>query len=474
MRPPRVLQFVLAASLLLTQLARAAEPRAVAEVIDDYVREALLSNLDLQADSLDVDRSLAALDAARAAFFPSVDFEARYTRAEGGREITIPAGTLVNPVYSTLNQLLAAQGRPAQFGSVQDEVIKFQREREQDTRLTLRQPLYAPAIPAAVRAERAQLEASEFNHMAVARRLKRDVTVAYVDWLKAARTVGIVGASVALLDENVRVSESLYRNGKVTEDQVLRARAELLAVDQQLRDARNGESQVRSFVNFLLNRPLDESLEEAEVGSAMGREARDLAALRSAALASRPELAELDRSIKAAESQVDVARAERKPTLSLGVDAGIQDEQYDFGRGSNLGMVSLLLHWNLFDGGLTRAHVASARAEARRAAVQRDQLAQQIQLEVEQTLDRLQTSADSLATADARAQAARAVFRIASRKRDEGAITQVEFVDARSSLTGAELNLNATRFDVLARQAELDYATAAGTLPAEISAPRGR
>src|SRR5262249_6824287 len=119
MKPPRLLQFVLAASLLLSQLARAAEPRAVAEVIDDYVREALLSNLDLQADSLDVARSLAALDAARARFFPSVDFEARYTRAEGGREITIPAGTLVNPVYSTLNQLLAAQGRPPQFGSVQ-------------------------------------------------------------------------------------------------------------------------------------------------------------------------------------------------------------------------------------------------------------------------------------------------------------------------------------------------------------------
>jgi hypothetical protein len=44
-------------------------------------------------------------------------------------------------------------------------------------------------------------------------------------------------------------------------------------------------------------------------------------------------------------------------------------------------------------------------------------------------------------------------------------ITQVEFIDARSSLTSAELNLNVTLFDLLARQAELDYATAAGTLP---------
>ncbi len=127
--------------------------------------------------------------------------------------------------------------------------------------------------------------------------------------------------------------------------------------------------------------------------------------------------------------------------------------------------MSLLLNWTFFDGGARRAAVREASAIARRTATQLDELTQQVQLEVQQSLDRLNTSADSLATADARADAARAAFRIASRKRDEGAISQVEFIDARSSLTGAELNLNVTRFLVLARQAELDYATAAGTLP---------
>jgi outer membrane protein len=70
-----------------------------------------------------------------------------------------------------------------------------------------------------------------------------------------------------------------------------------------------------------------------------------------------------------------------------------------------------------------------------------------------------------LTTAAARADAARAAFRIASRKRDEGVINQVEFIDARSALTSAELNHNVTRFDVLARRAELEYATSAGDLP---------
>ncbi|MFL6620445.1 MAG: TolC family protein, partial [Povalibacter sp.] len=86
-------------------------------------------------------------------------------------------------------------------------------------------------------------------------------------------------------------------------------------------------------------------------------------------------------------------------------------------------------------------------------------------LEVQQAFDRLQTARDSLVTAAARADAARAAFRIASRKRDEGVINQVEFVDARSTLTRAELNHNLTRFNVLARRAELEYATSTGDLP---------
>jgi outer membrane protein len=441
------------------------DARPVAQVIDEYVREALRSNLSLQSESLEVERNMAALEAARAHFLPTVALEARYTRAGGGREIDIPVGTLVNPVYSTLNQLLVAQGRPAQFGSVPDQTILFQRSREQDTRITVRQPLYAPAIPAAVRAQRAQLEASQFNRIAVARRLKRDVTVAYLNWLKARRTVGIVESSVALLNENVRVNESLFRNGRITQDQVLRARAEQLAVVQQLREAQNGQSQAHSFVNFLLNRSLDEPLEVAVIDGQIGHTAHDLATLRMAALESRPEIAQLDRTITAAQSQVQVARADLKPSLSLGVDAGIQDETYDFGHGSNFGTVSLLLHWQFFDGGATRAQASAARAFARRTATQRDDVTQQIQLEVQQALDQLNTTADSLATAGARAEAAHAAFRIASRKRDEGVINQVEFIDARSTLTGAELNLNVTRFDLLARQAELDYATAAGTLP---------
>src|SRR5688500_8863368 len=187
---------------------QAADPgRPLAAVIDEYVREGLASNLGLRAQSLEVERSAAALDEARARYFPEAGFAARYSRSEGGRTIELPLGDALNPAYQTLNDLLIQQGQQPQFPVVQNETIAFLREREQDTRITLRMPLLNAAIPAAVRAQRESLTATEYSREALGRRLKRDITVGYLTWLSAVRTQGIVDASVALLNENLRVND---------------------------------------------------------------------------------------------------------------------------------------------------------------------------------------------------------------------------------------------------------------------------
>jgi outer membrane protein TolC len=188
---------------------------------------------------------------------------------------------------------------------------------------------------------------------------------------------------------------------------------------------------------------------------------RDLEALRATALGARPELSQAGRTADAARSQAEVARAARLPSLALAVDGGTQGERYEFGSGSNFATLSLLLKWTLFDGGARAADERAARLAERQARNRRDELEQQVQLEVQTALDRLTASEKSLRAAEARAEAARAAFRISGRKRDEGMISQVEFLDARTSLTAAELNLNAVRFQLLARQADLDYATGA-------------
>ena len=450
---------------LATFVAHAEPAQEFDVVVEHYVVEALHSNLALQGEALEVDKATAALAAARARFFPEISLAARYSRSDGGREFEIPVGTALNPVFATLNELLTAQGRPPRFTSTEDITVPFLRSEEQDTRVVVRQPLYAPAIPAAVRAQRALLDATTFNRMAVARALRRDVTIGYLDWLKARSAVDIVSASQALLRENLRVNESLFDNGKITEDQVLRAKTELLAVEQRLRETENLTTQAQSFFNFLLNRELLAPIDPSSPPAAGSRAAQPLPQLWTDALERRPELSRVEQQRKAASEQVTVARKQRWPVLTLALDGGTQGADYRVGEGYDFATASLLFTWRIFDGGGDAARARQARAAERQLILRKEEIAQQIRLEVQQAFDRLTTAQDSLTTAAARADAARAAFRIASRKRDEGVINQVEFIDARSALTSAELNHNLTRYDVLARRAELEYATSAGDLP---------
>jgi outer membrane protein len=434
--------------------------RPLQSIIDSYVQSGLTSNLALANQDIEIDKSRAALAAARARFFPELALAARYTRADGGRQIDLPVGQLLNPVYQTLNELLLANGGVARFGAIADQAIPLQLPREQDTRITLRQPLYAPAITAGVVAARASLGAAGYSRQAYQRELRRDITVAYLEWLKARHGAAILATSEATLAENLRVNQSLYDNGKSTHDTVLRARAEWLGVQQQQRAALNGVDQARSYLNFLLNRPLATPLEAPSDTEAIAT-AAPLAP--AAAAPARPELLALDAAQSAAAAQLRAASAARRPSLALGVDAGTQGVDYATGRNYDYVTGSVVLNWTLFDAGARKAAVSQARLAGRQLANQRELLAARIGLEQQQAADNLRSAQDSLATADARAAAAHAAFAIVSKRRDAGMADQLEFLDARSEMTGAEINRNLTYYTLLERQAE--YAWARGDLP---------
>lgn len=427
-----------------------AQVRGFDEIANDYVTTALSSNLALQSQDLQVERALTALDAARARFLPELSMNARYTVSQGGRSIEFPIGQLLNPVYTTLNQMLQAQGQPVRFGTVSDQSFAFQRAHEQDTHVSLRQPLYQPAIPAAVAAQRELLSSEQYAKLALSQQLRRDVTVGYARFLQAVDAERIAKATALLLDENQRVLDSLYRNGRVTHDQLLRAKAESLAATQQTVAAASAVSAAARYVNFLLNRPLDQPVETALVGNVpLGSPATQ---------GTRAELAQLDAQTRAAEAQLRLARAALGPQLALGIDAGTQGENYRAGSGYNYVSASLVLSWKFFDGGANRAAVSDARLVARRTALARAQTAQRVDLEKRQAADQLATDRSALLAATAAEQAATAALRIAVRKRDEGSINQSEFLDAQTAAATAQSNLNIARYALLQSRAELVYA----------------
>ena len=436
----------------------AANLRPLDQVVDEYVAASLESNLSLRQRNLGYERSVEALKEARGRFLPSVTLESRFSRNDGGRTLDFPVGDLLNPVYTTLNDLTAGGPNPTNFPAVANQKIRFLREQEQQSAVRLTQPLYVPQILANLKAETAQSAAEQAGRDAYARVLTRDVRTAYYGWMRAQQTLGIVESSIDLLGENLRVNRSLFDNGKVTEDQLLRAKAELLAAEQQRLEAANGVRQAQSYFNFLLNRPLDSDVEQAAMPRSLQASLPAVEGLQSEAQSRRAELRQLEQSELAAQASIAAARAEFKPTLAVMAELGTQGEEYRFTSEERYTTAALVFSWNVFNGNQSRARLAAARLDARNAEAARQEVAQRIALEVRQSHDSLRSAESALATAEARLDAAAAAFRIAARKRDAGVISQVEFLDARSTLTNAELNRNLTQFEFLIRKAELDFA----------------
>ena len=479
MSPPALLLracFALVAAMGVVAHATAATPApapeavTVEEGLQRVVDDALAANLELRVGSATVAQRMAALDQARAHYLPALDFAARYSMAEGGRSIEIPIGDLLNPVYETLDQLLAQQGQPPQFPRIRNQSIDLLRDHEQETKFVVTQPLYEPRLGPAVAANRELVARSEADLAALRARVVRDTKQAYYRWLASQQVVGVLEATREAAQANLDANQSLYRNGKITRDLVYRAEADVLEIEQQRIAASSGVRIAQGYVNLLRNQALDEPLPRAEIdGPAVERfrtrlieriagRKPDVALLQRLATDRRQELRGLDAAIAAGQAQEDLARAAFRPTLAFGAEAGIQGEDYGFGDDQKYVLASLVLRWNAFRGGGDRAALTEAKALTEQLRATRDLAAQQVRLEVQQAYENLEVADASLDTAAKRTEAAQGAFLIAARKRDLGQINQAEFIDARRAYTDAQLNLNRVRTEFLGRLAELEYA----------------
>ena len=462
----RGLLLVIVASWAGAAAAATAEPSRLDATVNALIDQTLAANLEIARGEAEVQGRLAEIDEARARFRPSLDFTSRYSRADGGRTIDLPVGDLLNPVYAALNATAGTSIAP-----IQNQTIDFLRRKEQDTRLTMTQALYdgrnAPALAASQ-----ELHRSATASLAALRaRLVRDVKQGYYALIAARDGAAILDHALELARDNVRTNQSLFTNGKVTRDYVLRADADRLALEQQKRAATSAVTLATSYLNVLRKAPLDTVVPLADIDAESAASARarladrtggvTLAHLTDLAGERRPELAALGAALAASGEQESIARAAFKPRVFLSVDAGSQGERYRFGADDRYVQASVVVQFKAFSGGADTARVASSRAATDALRAQREQAALGISLDVQRALEALDVADASLDTAAQRAAAADAALAIVSRKRDLGQVNQTEFLDARNASTDAELNLSRTRADALARLADLEYAVGA-------------
>jgi outer membrane protein TolC len=435
---------------------RAPTPSTTSTPLDDYIREAIRVNLSLAQDRLDEDHAVAAVREARSLRLPSLAFSSRRTQVDGGLDL----GNLVNPAYRALNQITGTSSFPTNIGLT----FPF----AQETRVRLAQPIYQPAIGAGIRAALAAQDAQSAAVRAAVRQLAAQVQTSYWDVASADRVAELYRITLPLVDENVRVNERMLANGTATPDAVLRARADRSEVAQQLAEAEQQQASARRAFNMLLDRPFDAPvimLPDSTLDVVARRtQGLTLDELIRHAVAARDELHQAESAIAAATAQEKVATAAFLPTVSVALDYGVQGNTYQFDRNHDAVAASVVVEWNLFNGGRDEARRQQASISANRARVARHEIERKIELDVRQAYDALQVASGAVATARDRWEAARRSFELVSRRHAEGMASQIEFIDARTAFTRAGLNLILTRQSYAVRAAELERAAALRTI----------
>lgn len=419
------------------------------ETLDALVTEGLRNNLTRRQEQISAERSAAQVAEARGRFLPSATVSARNSQVSGN---VVDIGSLINPAFGALNQLLQRPAFPTD--------LNLRLPLRQETSVRVAQPIFQPAILAAYRISTSMRDAQEMQRDAVTRAVALDIRSAYLNTLKARRVVEIYAAAVPLVDENLRLAERLAAAGKATPDVIFRARAERGDVLQRRDDAERQAASAREYVNLLLDRNLDGAI------PVFGDDALGIDSLPSLeealtkARTSREELRQLESVRSVAVAQRRLAQSAFLPSVAVALDYGVQGNTYRFARDADFTTTSLLLSWNLFNGAQDAARSEQAALETKRIEAQSAYAERQIALQVRTAWASAKVSREGIAIADDRVTAARRTYDLVRRRYEQGMAPQIELLDARTSLTGAELNRVLTTYDYFLRRVELDRAAA--------------
>jgi len=208
-------------------------------------------------------------------------------------------------------------------------------------------------------------------------------------------------------------------------------------------DLRNAQGVLANVMGLDANRPLalaelPAGAPDTGSGSGSGESyaaaEQDVAALVAEARRRRPDLKAAEAQLKAAQAGIDAARGAGLPTVVLGAGQTWQDAGGISGHGNSLG---LTLNLPLFSGFGTTYRVRAAQAQSESLAAQRDQLSQQVALDVWRAYQSLTTAGQSLKTTADLLASAEQSERVALGRYKAGVGNILDVLNAQSALAAA-------------------------------------
>ncbi len=419
-------------------------------LLEGYIRQALDSNHGLNEQQFLLEKNILALEEARKLYFPEVGFGISYTMAAGGRNIAFPVGDLLNPVYSTLNQLTASNAFP-QIENVNEQFLP---NNFYDARFRIIQPLVNREIYFNKKIKEEMIGLKEAEIRVFKRELVKEVKTAYFQYLQATEATAIYDNALALLAENKRVNESLLRNDKVIPSVLLRIDSEITRVKAQQNEAIANQKNAAAYFNFLLNTDLEAPV--AIDSSLLAGDADPGEIIFQNGL--REELQQLQTAQGINALVVELENAYKVPQVGLQVDVGSQN--FDFKYGGYV-LAGLSVEVPIYAANRNKLQVQQAELDLRATTEKIAQVERQVALQATTSRNALLAAIENWRSYQSQLTSARRQYDDTFRRYKEGISNYIELLDARNQVTDVQLQQSLSRYAVLIRQADLERAVAA-------------
>ncbi|WP_346320994.1 TolC family protein [Chitinophaga sp. YIM B06452] len=419
--------------------------------LDVYIREGFSRNQAIVRQNFQLERSLMALQEARAYFMPTASLISTYTKAGGGRTIDIPTGDMLNPVYSTLNQLTQSQ----KFPQLENQSIQLTPDNFYDAKVRASLPLINTEIWYAKKIRQEDITRQQAVVNVYKRQLVKDIKTAYYQYFQATRAVDIYRNALQLVMENIRVNKSMLDNGIRNNTALTRAQTEQQRVEASIIQAQNNQQNAKAYFNFLLNRSLEDSI---LLDSSIINLETPLPAV---VPQQREELVQLEASRNMALLAEKKERSAFTPKVNTFLDLGSQGFNFAFNKDTRYYLWGVNLQWDLFTGGQRKYRIKQAGADAAIAQTAYNETRQGIQLELDRSANNHRSATANFSSARTQLQLAEKYYRDQFKVYKEGQLLYIELLDAQNQLTNARLQLLQAWAQVQISQADIERAQAA-------------
>ncbi|MGJ1364056.1 TolC family protein [Sphingobacterium spiritivorum] len=443
----------LAFSILLTGFITVSSQAQ--EVLDAYVTEAFRNNIVLQQKDVSLEKAQYALKTAKSLFLPTVAFQGAYQTADGGRNIPLPLGDLLNPIYTTLNQLTQS----SQFPVMENQNINFLPKNFYDAKIRTTMPIINTDLTHNKRISEQQVVLQQFEVVIYKRDLVKNIKTAYYNYQSALQAVDIYRSGLQLANEGLRVNEKLLEGGKGLPAYVLRSRSEVEQANAQLVAAEQQVLNARMYFNFLLNRNAETNI-DADTDNKAGLDKVSTLLADLSQSEKREELKAMDQIVEINRTALKMNKQYAVPKLAAFVDLGSQSEGFKFNNNTRYYMLGLQLDIPIFNAGRNDIKVRQSNLDLRNAELQVDLVSQQLNLATRTAQNNLKAVYQNYQSSLKQFEAASSYQRLIEKGYKAGTNTFIETIDARNQYTSAQLLVNINRYKVLAAMADLERETA--------------